>query len=129
MYRVAVVEDEELIRTMLRFNLERQGYDVECFGDAPQFLARLRPGLFDIILLDIMLPTLSGRQLITQVRGMADNTPIIMVTAVAEVTTVVDSLGAGADDYVTKPFNMEELLARVRAGIRRGRGERDSLPT
>ncbi len=125
---IAVVEDEELIRVMIRFNLEKQGYTVECFADAPEFLSGFRPGKYDAVLLDIMLPSLSGRELVRHLRKSGDSVPVLMVTAVSEVASVVDSLELGADDYITKPFNMEELLARVRALIRRSQGER-SLPS
>jgi len=124
MARVAVVEDEELIRTMLRLNLEKQGYQVECFVRAEELLDRLAAVFYDIILLDIMLPGMSGEELVGQIRRRGVNTPVLMVTAKSDIPTKVSTLGRGADDYLAKPFHMEELLARVQALIRRSQGER-----
>lgn len=128
MYRVAVVEDEALIQTMVRLNLEKNGYRVECFGDAEAFLARLDQATFDIFLLDIMLPGLSGEEIVSRVRGRGIQTPVLMMTAKSDISTKVSTLGRGADDYLAKPFDMQELLARVKALIRRSQGER-SLPS
>jgi len=127
MYRVAVVEDETLIQTMVRLNLEKNGYQVECFGDAESFLARLDRVSFDIFLLDITLPGLSGEEIVSRVRARGILAPVLMVTAKSDIPTKVSTLGRGADDYLAKPFDMQELLARVMALIRRSQGER-SLP-
>lgn len=124
MHRVAVVEDEELIRTMLRFNLEKQGYEVEAFVSGEDFLARLDRGRYDAVLLDIRLPGMTGRDVLTRIRAQGVNVPVLMVTAMEDVGTVVATMEGGADDYITKPFHMEELLARVNAVIRRSQGER-----
>ncbi len=128
MHRVAVVEDEELIRTMLRLNLEKQTYTVECFTDAESLLTRLKEAYFDAILLDIMLPGMSGEELVGRIRQQGLNTPVLMVTAKSDIESKVSSIDKGADDYLAKPFNMEELLVRVKALIRRSQGER-SIPS
>lgn len=128
MYRVAVVEDEALIQAMIRLNLEKSGYQVECFEEGRPFLERLGEAAFDLILLDIMLPGLSGDELLIKIRKQGISTPVLMVTARSDVSTKVRTLLQGADDYLAKPFNVEELLARVIALIRRSQGER-SLPS
>jgi DNA-binding response OmpR family regulator len=124
-YRVAVVEDEELIRTMLKLNLEKAGYAVECFARGEDFLDRIGDAHYDVILLDIMLPGISGEDLVGEVRERSIHTPILMVTAKSDLESKVGSFRKGADDYLAKPFEMEELLLRVRALIRRSQGERE----
>lgn len=125
MQRVAIVEDEELIRTMLRLNLEKAGYEVESFTTAEELLDSLVHGHFDILLLDILLPGISGEDVIDRIREKGINTPILMVTARADIETKVSTFKKGADDYLSKPFDMEELLLRVNALIRRSQGERE----
>lgn len=125
MHRVAVVEDEELIRTMLKLNLEKARYAVECFETAEALLERIDDAHFDILLLDIMLPGISGEELVGRLRAKGIHTPALMVTARSDIESKVGSFQRGADDYLAKPFEMEELLLRVRALIRRSQGERE----
>jgi len=120
--RVMVVEDEELIRTMIKINLEKAGYDVTCSQDAESMLTALDRDPFDLVLLDIMLPGMSGEEGLAAIRQRQLKTPVIMVTAKHSIETKVSTLGSGADDYIAKPFNMQELLARVSAIIRRTKG-------
>jgi DNA-binding response OmpR family regulator len=122
--RVAVVEDEELIRTMLRLNLERADYDVVEYVDAESLLANLQSEAFDIVLLDIMLPGMNGEDCLRVLRSRFASLPVLMLTAKKDMDTKVRSLDTGADDYLVKPFDMAEVLARVRALIRRSQGER-----
>jgi two-component system alkaline phosphatase synthesis response regulator PhoP len=124
MYKILVTEDEELIATMLRLNLEREGYETEVFRDAESALARLATERFDLILMDIMLPGISGEEALASLRKRGIATPVIMLTAKREVETKVAAFASGADDYLTKPFDMDELLARVQAIIRRSQGNR-----
>jgi len=123
--RVWIVEDEELIRTMLRINLERKGYQVTVFSDAESMLTRLDEEFFDILLLDIMLPGLSGDEALHTLRKKGLTVPVLMLTAKQDTESKVKTLENGADDYLAKPFNMDELLARVRALIRRSQGVRE----
>jgi two-component system alkaline phosphatase synthesis response regulator PhoP len=125
MPRVAIAEDEELIRTMLRLNLEKDGYEVESFESAEELLESLEHGHFDVLLLDVMLPGMSGEDVIVRIREKGINTPILMVTARVDIETKVSTFRKGADDYLSKPFDMEELLLRVKALIRRSQGERE----
>jgi len=122
MPRIVVVEDEALILTMLQLNLKRQGYEVVSFTNAEAMLewtvARKNP--FDLMLLDIMLPGMNGDQALRMLREQGVSTPVLMLTARHDVEIKVDTLDRGADDYVTKPFDMNELLARIRARLRRG---------
>ena len=118
---VLVVEDEASLATMLRYNLEKQGFRVEEAVDGQEALLRLTEATPDIVLLDWMLPGLSGLEVCRQIRRRpaTRDIPVIMVTARIEEQDTVRGLNTGADDYVTKPFNMEALLARMRALLRR----------
>ncbi len=117
---IAIVEDEELIRTMITINLEKGGYQVEGFLSGEEFL-EADPAPFDAILLDIMLPGMTGSDVLSHLRARGLETPIMMVSAKSDTETKVDALELGADDYLAKPFDMEELLVRVKALLRRQR--------
>ena len=118
---VLVVEDEAALATMLRYNLEKQGFRVEEAVDGQEALVRLSENVPDIVLLDWMLPAMSGIEVCRQIRRRAAtrDLPVIMVTARAEDGDAVRGLNTGADDYITKPFSMDALLARMRALLRR----------
>ncbi len=118
-----VVEDEASLLTMLRYNLEKQGFRVEEAGDGQEALTRLTEFTPDIVLLDWMLPSMSGIEVCRQIRRRAAtrDLPVIMVTARTEDQDTVRGLNTGADDYITKPFNVEALVARMRALLRRAR--------
>ena len=118
---VLVVEDEAAIATLLRYNLEKQGFHVEEAGDGQEALNLIAETTPDLVLLDWMLPTLSGIEVCRQIRRRHEtrNLPVIMVTARTEDQDAVRGLNTGADDYITKPFNMEALIARMRALLRR----------
>ena len=118
---VLVVEDEAALATMLRYNLEKQGFRVEEAVDGQEALVRLQESVPDIVLLDWMLPAMSGIEVCRQIRRRAAtrDLPVIMVTARAEDGDAVRGLNTGADDYITKPFSMDALLARMRALLRR----------
>jgi two-component system phosphate regulon response regulator PhoB len=118
---VLVVEDEAPLLTLLRYNLEKQGFRVDEACDGEEALLRVAEGRPDLVLLDWMLPALSGIEVCRQLRrrpGTRD-LPIIMVTARTEDQDAVRALDTGADDYITKPFAMDSLLARIRALLRR----------
>ena len=118
-----VVEDEAALLTMLRYNLEKQGFRVEEAGDGQEALTRLGELTPDIVLLDWMLPSISGIELCRQIRRRpaTRDLPVIMVTARTEDADAVRGLNTGADDYITKPFSIEALVARMRALLRRTR--------
>ena len=116
--KILVVEDERAIADILVFNLEREGYEAVSAGDGPQGLKMALEGEPDLILLDVMLPEMDGFEVLRQVREKSQ-TPVIMLTAREEETDKVDALEMGADDYITKPFSMRELMARVKANMRR----------
>jgi two-component system phosphate regulon response regulator PhoB len=124
---ILIVEDEEDILELERFNLEREGFAVETAGngeEAVRMIPRKHP---DLVLLDLMLPGLDGLEVCRAIKKdpKTANIPIIMVTAKGEEADVVSGLELGADDYVTKPFSMKVLVARVRSLLRRGRPETD----
>src|ERR1700760_4170041 len=118
---VLVVEDEAPLATMLRYNLEKQGFRVEEAGDGQEALIRIAEAQPDLVLLDWMLPVVSGIEVCRQIRRrpVTRDLPVIMVTARIEDKDAVRGLKTGADDYITKPFSMEALLARMRALLRR----------
>src|SRR4051812_8494977 len=118
---VLVVEDEAALATLLRYNLEKQGFRVEEAGDGQEALVRIAETRPDLVLLDWMLPVMSGIEVCRQIRRKAStrDLPVIMVTARTEDQDAVRGLNTGADDYITKPFNIEALLARMRALLRR----------
>ncbi len=118
---ILIVEDEAPLVTLLRYNLEKQGFRVEDAGDGGEALTRITEAAPDLLLLDWMLPTMSGIEVCRQLRRRpATRTlPIIMLTARAEDQDAVRGLDTGADDYITKPFSTEALIARIRALLRR----------
>ena len=120
---VLVVEDETALVTLLRYNLEREGFRVAEAGDGEEALLVAREQKPDLVLLDWMLPLLSGLEVCRQMRRMPETrgVPIIMLTARGEEGDKLRGLDSGADDYVTKPFSPSELIARVRAVLRRSR--------
>lgn len=124
--RIMVVEDEEALTTLLRYNLDAEGYDVETVARGDDADVRLKERLPDLVVLDWMLPGLSGIELCRRLRARDDskNLPIIMLTARGEESERVRGLATGADDYIVKPFSVPELLARVRGLLRRSRPER-----
>ena len=116
--RILLVEDEEKLSRMVELELRYEGYEVEKAFDGRTGLERALAGDFDLILLDIMLPALSGMEVLRRLRKERQ-TPVILLTARDAVVDKVSGLDAGADDYVTKPFAIEELLARIRAALRK----------
>ena len=125
---ILLVEDEEKLARMVELELRYEGYEVEKAFDGRTGLERALSGSFDLVLLDIMLPQLSGMEVLRRLRRER-STPVIMLTARDSVIDKVSGLDSGADDYITKPFAIEELLARIRAALRkRGSGERPEEP-
>lgn len=127
MTRVLVVEDEDSFSDALSFMLRREGFEVVIAGDGNAAIARFEQHGADLILLDLMLPGLSGTEVCRQVR-LTSNVPIIMLTAKDGEVDKVVGLELGADDYVTKPFSSRELLARIRAVLRRHGEVEELLP-
>jgi len=125
--RILVVEDEESFSDALSFMLKREGYEVTVAGDGNDAVHEFDSHGADLVLLDLMLPGLSGTEVCRAIRGKS-NVPIIMVSAKDGEIDKVLGLELGADDYVTKPFSSRELLARVRAVLRRGSDGEDLLP-
>jgi two-component system response regulator MprA len=125
--RVLVVDDERAVRDSLRRALELEGYDVELAADGEEAIERLaQNGEPDAVVLDILMPKIDGLEVCRRLRREGHRLPVLMLTARDEVENRVAGLDAGADDYVTKPFALEELLARLRALLRRttsGSGE------
>jgi two-component system response regulator RegX3 len=118
MTRILLVEDEEALSEPLTYLLEREGYEVEVAADGPTAVSAYMASEPDLVLLDLMLPGIPGTEVCRQIRAVAQ-TPIIMLTAKDSEVDIVVGLELGADDYVTKPYSSRELLARIRAVMRR----------
>ena len=119
--RILVVDDEKTLVKGMKFNLENEGYEVECAYDGAAALGLAREGRFDLIILDVMMPEMDGLEACMKIREFS-NVPIIMLTAKSEDADKLMGFESGADDYLTKPFNILELKARVRALLRRAAG-------
>ncbi|MCB0748231.1 MAG: response regulator transcription factor [Ignavibacteriae bacterium] len=123
MKKILIIEDEETMQLGLGNNLKYDGYEVDFASDGEEGLSKLRENKYNLILLDVMLPKLSGFDVCKIARSEGIKTPIIMLTAKNEEIDKVLGLEIGADDYITKPFSLRELLARVRAALRRGEND------
>jgi two-component system response regulator MprA len=123
--RIVVVDDDEALRNAVRRALRLEGYDVELASDGEEGLGLLAGLSADLVVLDVLMPGLDGITVCRRLRESGDRTPILMLTARDAVSDRVIGLDAGADDYLTKPFALEELLARVRALLRRSYPERE----
>src|ERR671936_3051531 len=128
--KILVVDDERAVRESLRRALELEGYEIQLAADGREALSALaeedahQP---DAVILDVLMPGVDGLEVCRRVRAMGNHVPVLMLTARDEVENRVAGLDAGADDYVTKPFALEELLARVRALLRRSGGAHDEV--
>ncbi|MCH5280108.1 MAG: response regulator transcription factor [Lachnospiraceae bacterium] len=125
--RVLVVDDEKLIVKGIRFSLEQDGMEVVCAYDGEEALQAAREQKFDIVLLDVMLPGLSGFEVCQQIREFSD-VPVVMLTAKGEDMDKILGLEYGADDYITKPFNILEVKARIKAIMRRTAAKEAAKP-
>lgn len=121
MAKILVVDDERVLVKGITFNLKNEGYQVETGYDGEEAVELAREGKFDLIILDLMMPKIDGLQACMRIREFS-NVPIIMLTARSEDTDKIIGFECGADDYITKPFNILELKARVRALLRRAAG-------
>ena len=121
--RILVIEDETKVGSFIRQALEEESAAVDLCSDGAQGLEWALSGSYDAIVLDLMLPNLPGWEILKQIRKAGLQTPVLILTARSHVDQRVQGLDAGADDYLTKPFAIEELLARIRVLLRRGSGE------
>jgi two-component system, OmpR family, response regulator len=127
--RILIVEDEKSLADILKKGLEEEGYavDVAYNGEEGRYIAENEPS--DLMILDIMLPGVDGMTILKGIRRIGIKTPVLLLTAKAAIMDKVSGLDSGADDYLTKPFSFEELLARIRALLRRPAGVKTSLIT
>ncbi|MDD3919682.1 MAG: response regulator transcription factor [Eubacteriales bacterium] len=124
--RILLVDDEPLIIKGLRFSLQQEGYEIDDAADGEQALERVQHNSYDLILLDVMLPKLSGIEVCQRIREGSD-VPIIMLTAKGEDMDKILGLEYGADDYMTKPFNILEVKARIKTILRRAAGRKEPV--
>ncbi|MGO4539665.1 response regulator transcription factor [Paenibacillus sp. YIM B09110] len=117
--KILVVDDEPSIAMLIEFNLKLSGYDVRCVSDGEAVFDMLRPFRPDLIVLDLMLPKMDGIQVCRELRKQNNAVPVIMLTALQDVTDKIAGLDNGADDYMTKPFSPQELVSRIQAVFRR----------
>jgi two-component system alkaline phosphatase synthesis response regulator PhoP len=116
---IALVEDEELIRSMIEINLESEGFTVESFERGEALLNHQNLHMFSAFILDLMLPGISGKEVTYELRQRDIHRPVMMVTAKGDLDECIRNLNNGADDYLVKPFDMKELIARVHVLLRR----------
>ncbi len=116
--RILVVDDEQTVRDILQRTLEKAGYDVITAANGQEALDKISQFDVSLVLLDIMMPGLDGFEVLDRIPPYL-NIPVIMLSGIRDKTTKIDSLGLGADDYITKPFSAGELLARIQAKLRR----------
>lgn len=117
--RILIVEDEIHLAEALTQILKKHNYSVDAVHDGRSGLDYAQSGIYDLLLLDIMMPEMDGISVLKALRKDGISTPVIMLTAKGEITDMVTGLDHGADDYIAKPFSSEELLARIRAALRR----------
>lgn len=126
MYKVLIIEDEPKIARFLELELKHEGYETTVKTDGREGYSEAQSGLYDLIVLDLMLPSLSGIEICRRLRQEQIDTPIIMLTAKDDVSDKVTGLDVGADDYMTKPFAIEELFARMRVLLKHAKAQESS---
>ena len=126
-YRILIVEDEDHIRENLKLNLEMEGYEVIAVADGAKAIKAFKEQRFDLVILDVMLPEMDGFDVCEQIRLDDRETPILFLTAKDASIDKIKGLKTGGDDYMTKPFDLNELSARVRALVRRSQGRADAV--
>lgn len=119
MPKILIIEDEKSIQRMIEYDLKQQGYEVDCALDGFEGYKKASSSLYDVILLDLMLPNMNGMDVCKKIRSEGVKSYVIMLTAVDDEYNIIQGFEVGADDYVTKPFSPRELLARIKAGLRR----------
>ncbi|HOP41502.1 MAG TPA: response regulator transcription factor, partial [Geobacteraceae bacterium] len=122
--KILVVEDEKKVASFIKRGLEEEAYEVDVAYDGEEGLQKIIDGAYGLVILDVMLPKKDGLAVVTEMRAKKVLTPVLMLTAKDTVEDIVAGLNSGSDDYLTKPFAFAELLARVRALIRRSEQER-----
>lgn len=125
--KILIVEDEKMLADSLKILLERKGFEVECAYDGQTGEEYAELGIYDLLILDVMMPEMDGYQVAREVRAKRCSTPILMLTAKSELEDRITGLNAGADYYLTKPFDTRELLACVNALLRRQGGQVDEM--
>ena len=122
--KILVVDDEKPISDIIKFNLEKEGYEVVVAFDGEEALEKVEGEKPDLIILDLMLPGKSGEEIINELKQIK-NVPVIVTSAINDIDTKLDLFNLGADDYVTKPFNNDELLARIKVHLKHNLGNQD----
>lgn len=119
MKKILLAEDDNLIREMIKLNLEMEGYRIQTVDNGASAWEILQRENYDLVLLDVMMPQKDGMAVLKELRNIGKRIPVLMLTSLSETKSKVQGLDLGADDYLTKPFELDELYARVRALLRR----------
>jgi DNA-binding response OmpR family regulator len=119
--KVLIIEDEVKVANFVSRGLEEEGYEVDAANDGQRGLDLLKETVYDIVLLDLMIPEVDGLEVLKRMRSWGSNTPVLIITAKSSKEDVIKGLDTGSDDYLTKPFSFDELLARMRALLRRSK--------
>ena len=125
--KILMAEDEKELNKALKTILELSGYEVKSTFNGKEAVEATQSGTYDVIVLDVMMPIMDGLEAVREMRASGVNTPIIMLTAKSTIDDKVEGLDNGADDYLTKPFDKKELLARIRAHIRAGQEKKEKV--
>jgi two-component system alkaline phosphatase synthesis response regulator PhoP len=127
-FKILIIEDELVLQQTLKLNLELENYDTEICGSGIEAIAVIKKFIPDLILLDIMLPIWSGVEIYKQLKELNNTTPVIFLTAKNNVQDKIEGLKLGADDYITKPFDLEELLLRIQNVLKRNYPKKSEVP-
>ena len=119
MYKILIADDDDEIRDLLEFDISQSGYDVECAKDGMEALEMVMTNRYDVILLDVMMPKMNGFEVCANIRKSGGKTPILLLTAKGTIGDKTQGFDCGADDYLVKPFEIQEVLLRIRALLRR----------
>ena len=128
-FKVLVIEDDVVLASVIRSYLSEEGFQAECTHDGASGLELLRQGTFDLAVIDILMPKMTGLEICEAIRQLNTWMPLILITALSGINEKLQGFNAGADDYIVKPFSLAELAARINANIRRGKKVRPAMLT
>ncbi len=128
MSKILIADDDNEIRDLLEFDISHSGYEVECVKDGMEALEKAMSNRYDLILLDVMMPKMNGFEVCRNIRNSGKKTPVLLLTAKGTIGDKTEGFGCGADDYLVKPFDIREVLLRIKALLRRNAEEKPNVP-